>query len=117
MSQARHNDQLITQENFGFRGKYIGDRFKLVEKRFREEALNFFVDYFCLKNDVDLKEFLENLERNILVKALSRFNGNQRRTARYLGLKHTTLNQKVKKYNIHFRKQPFTEFTWSETAD
>jgi DNA-binding NtrC family response regulator len=117
MSQARHNDQLITQENFGFRGAYIGDRFRSVERKFREKALNFFVDCFCLKNDVDLKEFLENLERNIIVNALSRFNGNQKNTARYLGLKHTTLHQKVKKYNIHFRKQPTSEFTWSETAD
>lgn len=117
MNQPRHNDQVISPENFGFRRIYIGDRFRSVEKRFREKALNFFVDYFCLKNNFGLKEFLEILERNIIVRALSKFNGNQRHTARYLGLKHTTLNQKVKKYNIHFRKQPITEFTWYETAE
>lgn len=117
MSQARQNDQVIGQKNFGFRKSYIADRFRSVEKRFRKEVLSFFVDYFCLKNDVGLKEFLENFERNIIIRALSRFNGNQRHTAKYLGLKHTTLHHKVKRYNIHFRKQPTTEEIWSETAD
>ena len=117
MSQARQNDQVIVQKNFGFRKSNIADRFRSIEKRFKKEGLNFFVDYFCLKKEVDLKKFLENFERNIIIRALYRFNGNQRHTAKYLGLKHTTLNYKVKRYNIHFRKQPTTEEIWSEAAD
>lgn len=117
MSEAKHDEQMVSQSNFGFQRPSIGFRFRSVEKRLRREALNFFVDYFCLKSGVHLKEFLENLERNIIIKALSRHNGNQKQTAEYLGLKYTTLNEKVKKYHIHFLKQPSQEAVWSESAD
>jgi len=77
-----------------------------IEKKFRTEIFNFFIEHFYLKEAVQLKEFLENLERNILIKTLTKFNGNQKNAAKFLGLKHTTLHEKVKKYNIHFRKEP-----------
>lgn len=82
------------------------------------KLFNFFVDYYCLKNnEVQLKELLKKLERRIIIKALSRCNGNQRQAAECLGLKHTTLHEKVKKYHIHFLKQPTQEAVWSESAD
>ena len=51
-----------------------------------------------------LKELLSALERNMLVKVLSNFNGNQVQAARYLRLKPTTLNEKLKKYDIAIAK-------------
>lgn len=67
---------------------------------------NFFIDYFYMKEDVDLKNFINSLERAILVKMLDRFNGNQKETAKFLGVNHTTLNQKVRKHRICFFKKP-----------
>lgn len=86
-----------------------GDR--SIEKNFRNEVFKFFVEYFYLKEKVHIKEFLEDLERNIIVKTLTKFNGSQKHTAKFLGLKYTTLHEKVKKYNIHFRKQIVEELS------
>ena len=74
------------------------------EGKFKRAVINFFVEYFYMNKKVHLKEFMDSLERAILIKILSKFNGNQRNTAEFLGLNHTTLNQKIKKHNIRFRK-------------
>jgi DNA-binding NtrC family response regulator len=66
-----------------------------------------FLDYTRLTSGTHLKEFLESLEKNILCRLLARFNGNQTKTASYLGMKYTTFNWKVKKHGIRFRKTPF----------
>jgi len=79
-------------------------------KKDKNDALDFFVEYVCMNGSIDLKEFLEELERTILIKILAKFNGNQRNAAKFLGIKYTTLNEKVKKYNIHFRKEPVVNF-------
>lgn len=70
---------------------------------------NFFIDYFYMQEDIDLKEFVNTLERAILVKMLDRFNGNQKDTAIFLGVNHTTLNHKVRKHKINFLKKPIQE--------
>jgi transcriptional regulator with GAF, ATPase, and Fis domain len=118
MSQAKHNKQVTSQSKFGFQKSDIGFRFRSVERRFKREVFNFFVDHCCLRNNgVQIKELLENLERSILIRALTRCNGNQKLAAECLGLKPTTLHEKVKRYHIHFRKQPIQEAVWSESAD
>jgi len=79
------------------------------EHKFRKTIVNFFVEYFYMNEKVHLKDFMDSLERAILIKMLSKFNGNQRNTAKFLGLNHTTLNQKIKKHNIRFRKTAISE--------
>ena len=79
-------------------------------KRNKNDALDFFVEYVCTNGTIDLKELLEELERTIIIKILSKLNGNQKDAAKFLGIKYTTLNEKVKKYNIHFRKEPVVNF-------
>jgi DNA-binding NtrC family response regulator len=74
------------------------------EIMFNKAVVHFFVEHFYMKERVHLKEFMNSLERAILIKILTKFNGNQRCTAEFLGLNHTTLNQKIKKHNIRFRK-------------
>jgi DNA-binding NtrC family response regulator len=73
---------------------------------FEQQAFQSFLDYARLTARPHLKNFLESLEKNILCRLLTRFNGNQRKTAIYLGMKYTTFNGKVKKYGIRFRKTP-----------
>jgi DNA-binding protein Fis len=53
-----------------------------------------------------LKRFIDNIERSIIVKVLMRARGNQKVAAKVLGIKYTTLNEKIKKYGIRFQKQP-----------
>jgi DNA-binding NtrC family response regulator len=77
---------------------------KKAEHKFKKAIVHFFVEYFFMTERIHLKDFMESLERAILIKILSKFNGNQRNTAEFLGLNHTTLNQKIKKHNIRFRK-------------
>jgi DNA-binding NtrC family response regulator len=62
------------------------------------------LEEFLLRGEMPLKEFLTYVELSLLVLTLTTSNGNQREAARILGLKHTTLNEKMKKYNLGFRK-------------
>jgi len=49
---------------------------------------------------VDLKDAVQQFERELISAALERTRGNQSQAARLLGVKHTTLNAKVKRYQI-----------------
>ncbi len=53
---------------------------------------------------INLKEFLDCMERHLLIRTLSHFGGNQRKTSEFLDLKPTTMNAKCKKYQIKFVK-------------
>jgi len=83
---------------------------KRPRRRYKKDALDFFVEYACMNNGIDLKEFIEELERTIIIKTLARFNGNQKDSARFLGIKYTTLHEKIRRYDIHFRKEPVMDF-------
>lgn len=54
-----------------------------------------------------LKEFLANIERSLILDTLERTKGDQRKAAKILGLKYTTLHEKIKRYHIYFRKVVF----------
>lgn len=102
---------LSPEEIYQFLKESPGKSFHFTEKK--EDELyaiffNFFIDYFYMQENVSLKDFMNSLERAILVKMLSRFNGNQKETASFLGVNHTTLNQKVRKHRISFFKRPIS---------
>ena len=48
-----------------------------------------------------LSEIIENKERELIVDALKKFDGKQRKTAKELGISERILGYKIKKYNIH----------------
>jgi len=50
-----------------------------------------------------LTEIIENKERELIVDALKKFDGKQRKTARELGISERILGYKIKKYNINPR--------------
>ncbi len=79
---------------------------KIKEGEYFEAFFNFFIEYFYMQENIELKDFMSSLERAILLKILGRFNGNQKDTAKFLSLNHTTLNQKVRKHGISFFKKP-----------
>ena len=53
---------------------------------------------------VPLKVVIGELEKKVIVDVLSEVNGNQKDAARILGMKYTTLNEKVKRYQIRVRR-------------
>jgi len=63
--------------------------------------------YYCMETELNFKEYLDKLERTMIVKTLSIFNGNIKDSARFLGIKYTTLYEKVKRHHISFRKSPY----------
>jgi len=81
------------------------------EKRTKLERaiMNFFVEYFYMNENARLREFMESLERAVLIKMLAKFNGSQKNTAAFLGINLTTLNQKIKRHNIRFQKTPIED--------
>jgi transcriptional regulator with GAF, ATPase, and Fis domain len=56
-----------------------------------------------LKEIFSLAEEVERYEADMIRCALIKSNGRQRRAAKLLGVKVTTLNCKIKKYNINWR--------------
>ena len=52
------------------------------------------------KSSIRLSEEVQRFEVDLIRCALTRTSGNQRRAARLLGIKATTLNSKIKRYNI-----------------
>ena len=64
-----------------------------------------FMEYFFENNNIPLKNFMGKIEKNIILRTLYRVNGEQKKAAEILGLKYTTLNEKIKKYRIRIQKQ------------
>ena len=55
---------------------------------------------------VDLKDAVQRFERDLISAALEKTRGNQSQAARLLGVKHTTLNAKLKRYQIRYPQRP-----------
>lgn len=64
-----------------------------------------FMEYFFENSNIPLKNFMGKIEKNIILRTLYRVNGEQKKAAEILGLKYTTLNEKLKKYHIRIQKQ------------
>ncbi len=69
------------------------------------KGLRSILETFWKQNPRRFKPFIENIERNMIVYALTSVFGNQKEAARILGLKATTLNMKIKRYRIVFEKK------------
>jgi len=76
---------------------------------FDMKIFKLFIKYFSSNQRVPLKELMDLVERSILIRTLSQLNGNLKNAANLLGLKYTTLHEKMKKYNIRFRKEPIKD--------
>jgi DNA-binding protein Fis len=75
-----------------------------VEDSAHEDLVEIFAEYFCKRHPVHLKLLLDAIEKCLILKVLDSTSGSQKEAARILGIKYTTLNQKVKKHGIRFRR-------------
>jgi DNA-binding NtrC family response regulator len=73
---------------------------------FERAAWWFFKEFNGQPPHDSLHDFLAHFERAIVFNTLAEMDGCQRRAARFLKLKNTTLNRKVKILQIHFVKTP-----------
>jgi hypothetical protein len=71
---------------------------------FRKDVLGLFIDYLSREKPFRLKDLMETIEKGVILKTLGTCGGNQKEAAHCLGIKYTTLNQKVKKYGIRFQR-------------
>jgi DNA-binding protein Fis len=110
------------QKNVPFQVKnddqFVADfRSEALEVLFDKKIMHLFMEYYALKRTMQLKEFLDKIERTILLASLSMCQGNQKKTAKFLGLKYTTLSEKIKKHQISFNKAPFLGLSLLEAVD
>ncbi len=64
------------------------------------------IELLLTENPLQLKKLMQEVEKGIILRILEKTGGNQRHAAKILGLKYTTLNEKVKRYKIRFQKRP-----------
>jgi len=57
-------------------------------------------------HSMKLQDEVQRFETDLIRTALERTGGNQARAARLLGVKHTTLNAKIKRYQISWSNRP-----------
>ncbi len=77
------------------------------EYQLRDRLFWLFIEYFFLSSNIPLKELIDGMEKNIILRTLHKVNGNQKKAAKILQIKYSTLNEKIKRYNIHFRTNRF----------
>jgi DNA-binding NtrC family response regulator len=53
-----------------------------------------------VENGIDFNDEVKRFEINLIRRALKESGGNQKKAARLLNLKHTTLHTKIKRYNV-----------------
>jgi len=76
------------------------------KNRLKKKLFSLFIEYFFMSGNIPLKELVDGIEKNVILSTLYRVNGSQKEAAKILGVKYTTLNEKIKKYSIHLRKEP-----------
>lgn len=84
------------------------------QDRFTAELFDLLIRHFCVEHGHCLKSLIKDFERGVINHVLEETHWNQRRAARILGVKYTTLNYKVIKLGLHGPHEPFAH--WSMTS-
>ena len=77
--------------------------------RITDEMVSAYLDVNRNFRSIPLKEFMDDLEKNILLSCLRLTHGNQRNAAAVLGLKPTALFEKMRKHGINGRQIKLSE--------
>ncbi len=70
------------------------------------EVFDIVMDILCRDRPILLKELMDRIEKDLIVRSLRMAGGNQKQAAGILGVKYTTLHEKLKKFGIRFPKPP-----------
>lgn len=72
-----------------------------------ETMLNSALDWLYSFKSSTMKDFMEEFERRLIIHTLFKTNGNRKQAASLLGIKYTTLHEKIKKFKIRFNKMAY----------
>lgn len=86
-------ENLNAKEINGIRGEEMDNS--------RDTLIRSYILNNCTKKNVPLKSFIDEFEKEMINKALRVSGGNQRVASFILGMKPTTLNEKIKKFNLN----------------
>lgn len=67
--------------------------------------LQLFFEYFVINKRTPLKKLMMRIERDIIVKTLNKVEGNRIEATEILGIKNTTLHEKIKRYDIRLKRE------------
>jgi len=73
-------------------------------KAIAEKLVDELTDYICAHVTKSLKPIQAVIEKKIIIRALQETGGSQKKAAKILGIKYTTLIYKVKKHKIYIKK-------------
>ena len=71
----------------------------------RDKLIRNYILSNCMNRNVPLKSFINEFEKEMISRALRVSGGNQRIASFILGLKPTTLNEKIKKFDLKREKK------------
>ena len=111
-SSSRESANLLRDEAFESRLSSLRDvalgLLNAVDHLKRTSAVN--------DHKLSLDDEVRKFEADLIRAALVRTGGNQARAARMLGVKHTTLNAKIKRYQLLFASEPGVDRPAAEIA-
>lgn len=101
--RLERNQEMRTRKNLGSGALRLKSRGR--NHRSSQRVLQV-IELLSAENPLQLKKLMQEVEKGIILRVLEKTGGNQRHAAKVLGLKYTTLNEKVKRYQIRFQKKP-----------
>lgn len=69
-------------------------------KKEEERMVRIYIKINMNGKTIPLKKFINDLEKKLVVQVLKMVKGNQKKASYILGVKPTTLNEKIKRYKI-----------------
>lgn len=69
----------------------------------KECVFQLFINCCCADNELCLSKIMHQIERALIMNALFRFNGSIAEAAGALGVKYTTLHEKIKRHQIQIK--------------
>ena len=84
------------------KGKQNKESYSLSNKKIphKDILINEFIKQNCVGEAISLKKFINNFEKEIIIKALNISRGNQRIASFILNINPTTLNEKIKRLDL-----------------
>ena len=84
-----------------------GDREFYFDENLWENLMAEALEKSYFKGSLQLREFMDHLEKGIIIRALWKVDGNLKEAAKLLSVKYTTLHEKLKKHHIRIRRNAY----------
>ncbi len=105
--RVQEREEIFKRLEDSFPGDSLERKELFRENLLKDKLFWLFIEYFFLNSNTPLKELIDGLEKSIILRTLHEVNWNQKEAANILKMKCSTLNEKIKRYDIRFRKNPF----------